>query len=219
MFDSIYNKCDSSPKKISCYCKRVVFKMSNGRPRRVIECCCVDCFQHLEWASARGGPTSPIIPTLSYWENDLIIERGEDLLEVVLLREKGKSLRLVSTCCHSTLMIDNPAYNGVIFMLFEEACNIQWDDPNISPYITRPAESRIFVNDFEIYRGKIPEFKGNPERIHLSCCPPYADKWASRSSPTLKYPKGETCQSLFMRVPKIILGLEEGKRIFNLNDC
>ena len=108
MFDSIYNNCDPSPKEISCLCGEAVFKMSNGRPRRVIECCCVDCFQHLEWASVKGGPQGPIIPTLSFWENDLVVEKGEDLLQVVLLREKGHSLRLVSTCCFSTLMIDNP---------------------------------------------------------------------------------------------------------------
>jgi len=61
MFDSIYNNCDPSPKKISCFCGEAVVKMSNGRPRRVTECCCVDCFQHLEWASVNGGPQVPII--------------------------------------------------------------------------------------------------------------------------------------------------------------
>ena len=71
-----------------------------------------------------GGPQLPTIPTLSYWENDLVVEKGENLLQVVLLREKGESLRLVSTCCHSSLMVDNPSYNGVMFMLFEEACRI-----------------------------------------------------------------------------------------------
>jgi len=49
MFDSIYNNCDPSPKKISCFCGEAGVKMSNGRPRRVTECCCVDCFQLLEW--------------------------------------------------------------------------------------------------------------------------------------------------------------------------
>ena len=117
--------------------------MINGRPRKVIECCCVNCFTHLECASMNGRHQIPTIPTLSYWENDLVVEKGENLLQVVLLREKGESLRLVSTCCHSTLMVDNPAYNGVMFMLFEEACRIKWDDMQISPYETRPAETRI----------------------------------------------------------------------------
>ena len=62
--------------------------------------------------------------------------KGEDLLQVVLLREKGHSLLSVSTFCFSTLMIDNPSYNGVMFMLFEEACRIQWDEMQKSPYQT-----------------------------------------------------------------------------------
>ena len=117
-----------------------------------------------------GGPQVPIIPTLSYWDNDIAVEKGEDLLQVVLLRGKGHSLRLVSTCCFSTLMIDNPSYNRVMFMLFEEAYRIQWDEMQKSPYETWPSEPRIFVKDFEASRGKLPEFNGDPDRIHQTCC-------------------------------------------------
>ena len=49
-------------------------------------------------------------------------------------------------------MLINPTYNGVMFMLFEEACRIQWDEMQKSPYETSPAESRIFVKDFEASR-------------------------------------------------------------------
>jgi len=146
------------------------------------------------------------------------LRREEGLLQVVLLREKGESLRLVSTCCHSTLMVDHPSYSGVMLMLFEEACRIQRDDMQKSPSETRPAESRIYTNDFDKSRGKLPEFNGDPEQIHQTCSP-YVDKWNSQTSPTLENRKGETCQSLFLRVPKINLGLEEGKRILNMSDC
>ena len=213
MFGSIYKNCDSSPKKISCFCGKVSFEMYNGRPRRVLECCCVDCFQHLEWASSKGGPPTPTIPTLSYWDNDLQIVKGEQLLQVVLLRAEGRSRRMISKCCYSTLMVDHPFYNRVMFMLFEDACKVQWDDFDKSPNITRPAESRIFVKDFEISRGKMPEFKGNQNRIHKSCCPPYVDNWNIKSSQYLDDPKGEKCQSIFERLPRIILGLEVGTRI------
>ena len=116
-------------------------------------------------------------------------------------------------------MLINPTYNGVMFMLLEEACRIHWDEMQKSPYEIRPAESRIYVKDFEASRGKLPEFNGDPERIHQTCCTRYVDKWNSLTSPSLENPKGETCQSLFTRVPKTILGLEEGKRIFNLSEC
>ena len=110
-------------------------------------------------------------------------------------------------------MVDNPAYNGVMFMLFEEACRIKWDDMQISPYETRPAESRIFVKDFEASRGKLPYFNGNSDRMHQTFWPTYVDSWKNRTSPTIEHTKSEKSQSLFARVTKIILGLEEGNHI------
>ena len=104
-------------------------------------------------------------------------------------------------------------------MLFEEACRSLWDDMQKSPYETRTAESRIFAKDFEVHCVRFPEFNGDHERIHQTYCPPYVDKWNSLTSPTIENPKGEKCQSLFTRVPKIILGFEEGKHIFHLSDC
>ena len=125
MFDKIYDNCNPTPKEIICKCGKVLIKMSNGRPRRVLECCCIDCYQHLEWASVMGGPEVPIIPTLSYWDNDVEVVRGEEHLKVALLREDGRSKRTTATCCFSTLMVDYPGYSGVMFMLFEEACRVK----------------------------------------------------------------------------------------------
>ena len=34
-----------------------------------------------------GGPDTPIVPTLSYWDNDIQIFHGEEHLKVVLIRE------------------------------------------------------------------------------------------------------------------------------------
>ena len=219
MFDKIYDNCDPTEKEISCQCGEVLIKMSHGRPRRVMECCCVDCYQHLEWASVMGGPKVPIVPTLSYWDNDIDVVRGEEHLRVVLLREDGRSKRTTATCCFSTLMVDHPGYHGVMFMLFEEACRIQDDDPDVPPTKTRPAESRIYFKDFDTSRGKLPEFGGDPSRVHQTCCPKYINGWNSKSSPTLENPSGEKIQSLFERIPQMILGLEEGKRILSRSDC
>ena len=68
------------------------------------------------------------------------------------------------------LMVDYQFYNGVMFMHFQEACKIQWDAPERHPRETRPAESRIFVKDFDTSRSALPEFGSNPERIHQTCC-------------------------------------------------
>ena len=166
-----------------------------------------------------GGPDVPIVPTLSYWDNDIEVVRGEEHLRVVLLREDGRSKRTTATCCFSTLMVDHPGYNSVMFMLFEEACMIQDDDPDVPPTKIRLAESRIYFKDFDTSRGKLPEFGGDPSRVHQTCCPKYINGWNSKSSPTLENPSGEKIQSLFERIPQMILGLEEGKRILSRSDC
>ena len=116
-------------------------------------------------------------------------------------------------------MVDHPGYNDVMFMLFEEACRIQDDDPDVPPTKTRPAESRIYFEDFDTSRGKLPEFGGDPGRVHQTCCPKYINGWNIKSSPTLENPSGEKIQSLFERIPQMILGLEEGKRILSRSDC
>jgi hypothetical protein len=219
MYYKIYENCNPAPKEIICKCGKVLIKMSNGKPRRVLECCCVDCYQHNEWASVMGGPNVPVIPTLSYWDNDIVVIRGEEHLKVVLLREDGRSKRTTATCCFSTLMVDHPYYSGVMFMLFEDACRVQQDEPDVSPTKTRPAESRIYLKDFDTSRGTLPEFRGDPTRVHQTCCPEYIKGWNRKSSPTLDNPSGEKIQALFERIPEMILGLDQGKRINNLKDC
>ena len=119
MYDKIYENCNPAPKEIICKCGEVLIKMSNGKPRRVLECCCVNCSQHLEWASIMGGPSVPILQTLSYWDNDIVIIRGEENLRVIVLRENGHSKRATAKCCFSTLMVDNPFYNDVMLKIFK----------------------------------------------------------------------------------------------------
>ena len=106
-----------------------------------------------------------------------------------------------------------------MFMLFEEAFRVQEDDPDVPPTKTRPAEARIYLKDFDTSYGALPEFRGDPARVHQICCPEYVKAWNSISSPTLDNPSGEKVQSLFERIPEMTLGLEEDKRILNPNDC
>ena len=116
-------------------------------------------------------------------------------------------------------MVDHSACSGVMFMLFEEAFRVQEDDPDVPPTKTLPAESRIYLKDFDTSHGALPEFRGDPARVHQICCPEYVKAWNSISSPTLDNPSGENIHSLFERIPEMILGLEEGKRITSRNDC
>ncbi len=103
--DELYNNCSSEPKEVTCFCGKTAFTIFNGRVRQVRECACNDCFQHLTWAYGLGGPKFPPISTISYWDNDFRMDRGEENLMVVMLRESGSSTRLGGKCCVSSLLV------------------------------------------------------------------------------------------------------------------
>ena len=205
--DELYDNCSSEPKEVTCFCGKTAFTIFNGRVRQVRECACIDCYQHLTWAHNLGGPEFPPILPISYWDNDVRMDRGEDNLMVVMLRESGRSRRLVAKCCHSTLMVDHINYKQLKFLLFENACKIPWDNETDPPSVTRPPSDRIFMRDWDDSRGKLPEFKGDPSRIEQGCCPPFTNKTNRQS---IDNPLGETCQSIFQRIPWYTLENDEG---------
>ena len=170
--DELYDNCSSDPKQVTCICGKVAFSIFNGRVRKARECACNDCYQHMKWCRAVGGPDVPPIPHGGYWDNDIQLDRGEENLMVVMLRESGRSRRLVAKCCYSTLIIDHPGYKQLSFLLFENACKIPWDNETDPPSVTRPPSDRIFMWDWYGSRGELPEFKGDPSRIDQGCCPP-----------------------------------------------
>ena len=90
-----------------------------------------------------GGPKAPAIQTSTYWDNDIIFEKGEKLLLLEKLKNSDKL----------TLIIDHPEYNQVIFNLFEYSCKIDGDEDKNPPSKTHPAVSRIFMKDWNDSRG------------------------------------------------------------------
>ena len=205
--DELYDKCSSASKEVKCFCGKAAFTVFNGRVRKARECACIECYQHLTWANSKGGPEVPSIIPLSYWDNDVRMDQGENNLIVVMLRESGKSKRLVAKCCYSTLMVDHIGYKRLRFLLFENACKIPWDNETAPPSVTRPPSDRIFMRDWDGSRGELPEFKGDPSRIDQGCCPPFTDKTNWQSIDNLF---GKTCQSIFQRVPWYTLEMDEG---------
>ena len=205
--DELYDDCNSDPKQVTCFCGEVAFTVFNGRVRMARECACNDCYQHMKWCRAVGGPDVPPIPHGGYWDNDIQLDRGEENLIVVMLREGGRSRRLVAKCCYSTLIIDHPGYKQLCFLLFENACKIPWDRETDPPSVTRPPIDRIYMKDWDDYRGKLPEFKGNPSRIRQEGFRLFSDE-ANRQS--INNPIGETLQNIFQRVPWYTLDINEG---------
>ena len=93
------------------------------------------------------------------------------------------------------------------YQLFENACRIPWDNETDLPSVTGPPSGRVFMRDWDESRGELPEFKGDPSRIDLGCCPSFTNK-TNRAS--IDNPMGETCQSLFQRLPWYSLEIDEG---------
>ena len=205
--DELYNSCNPDPKVVSCFCGKTAFTIFNGRIRMARECACIYCYQHAKWANSLGGPEVPPILSGGYWDNDLRVEKGEENMIVVLLKESGKSKRVVSRCCYSTLMIDHPAYNRIGFALFENACKIPWDNEIDPPSVTRPPSDRIFMKYWHKSRGVLPEFIGDPLRIDQGNTLPYTQ---NNNRQSIDNPMGETCQSLFSRLPWYTLEIDEG---------
>ncbi len=205
--DELYDNCSSDPKEVTCFCGRTAFTIFNGRVRKARECACIECYQHLTWANSKGGPEVPSIIPLSYWDNDVRMDQGENNLIVVMLRESGKSKRLVAKCCYSTLMVDHIGYKRLRFLLFENACKIPWDNETSPPSVTRPPIDRIYMKDWDDSRGELPEFKGDPSRIRQEGFRLFSDE-ANRQ--IINNPLGETVQDIFQRIPWYTLEIDEG---------
>ena len=199
--------------KLSCACGRCKITFAAPQNRLTMECACVDCYQHLGWAASQGGPACPQIPRLSYWANDLLEVTGEEHMKVFVLRDglgsaRGQSQRCVATCCHSTLLVDHPAYAGNVCMVFEHACSLSSD--------ALPIDARIYMCDWSESRGKLAA------SLPQGC--PVTDKGPSaaglsdgrfRNKPFQTAPpepcRGSTMQQLFSRLPTpTVLGLVEG---------
>merc|ERR1712098_12455 len=78
--------------ELCCVCGAVCLVLHHPVPRFRLECGCCDCRQALQWAQLQGGPLAPALPDLWYFANDLTI------------RDNGMSIRMVATCCFSTLL-------------------------------------------------------------------------------------------------------------------
>jgi hypothetical protein len=135
------------------------------------------------------------------------MDQGENNLIVVMLRESGKSKRLVAKCCYSTLMVDHIGYKRLRFLLFENDCKIPWDNETSPPSVTRPPIDRIYMKDWDDSRGKLPEFKGDPSRIRQEGFRLFSDE-ANRQ--IINNPLGETVQDIFQRIPWYTLEIDEG---------
>jgi hypothetical protein len=57
---------------------------------------------------------------LAYLTNDVRVCRGGNQLAFFRLRVDAPSVNCVSSCCHTTLMIEHPSYQGRAVLVFPE---------------------------------------------------------------------------------------------------
>lgn len=140
---------------VSCHCGKASIVFSNPKPRFSIECCCFDCIQKLEWCFAQRNVPNPTRapPTLCYVDNDIVSVTGEQNMNPYILRSNGRSTFIATSCCHSILAVDHPAYRGNTVMVFKEGCSQSLN-------FTEPKTGRIYVKDWDTVRYPLLPFEG-----------------------------------------------------------
>jgi hypothetical protein len=134
---------------LTCRCGAVEVRFNESKPRAGYGCCCVDCRQKCIWANAKGGPALPAAVLryekpleLRYMSNRFVMIKGEDNVDFFKLRDGCRSTNCVSTCCFTTLLVDNPGYQEKSVLIFPEICKLQTELP------LEPITFIGFANDF-----------------------------------------------------------------------
>jgi hypothetical protein len=128
---------------------------------------------------------------LYYFENDLaqLESHALSLLFTVKLRENGRTTRLVTKCCHSTLAIDHPYYEGNVICVHADACNLV--APHIQPLC------RIFTKDWDTsYDGEMPSATASLEDSEAMW-----KKFAGFIKRPVRETKGIRLQDIFAQLP------------------
>ena len=100
---------------ITCDCGELEVHFATTKPLLRLVCCCNDCNAVLHWAAWKSGrtfyPASQGIDKI-YLENSLKIVQGEERLRWVKITPETLCLRGVTTCCYSSLFVENLSILG-----------------------------------------------------------------------------------------------------------
>lgn len=178
--------------RVHCECGQTCVVLSDSGPKKAVECCCCDCRNAVIWCyeQRRQHPPKPtkVKPNLLYYfDNDIIrVEWNknkskpgndgakdgsttEELFQLMKLRLSGGSLRVVTKCCHSQMMVLHPLYFRNRIMIAPEACG-KIEFGNDSSSVTTEPELRMqskFWDDSKF--GPLPPF---PKEDVYTCSSP-----------------------------------------------
>ena len=166
---------------VTCTCGQCQLTFRNPVPRNHSECCCYDCRQKVEWATAQraaaGSSSTSFVPRVSnlyYIEDDIITARGEEHLRKFLLRKPSgavvpgtttpvSSPFIVATCCHSVMCVPATYYNDNYVAVIAEACTLCC--------IAMEAKIRYAIEEFPM-TASLPPYQGVGVQLqkHLFHC-------------------------------------------------
>jgi len=143
----------------------------------------------------------------TYWPNDLEVIRGKENLRGFLLREGMHSTRLVATCCHTTLMVDHPFYEGKVCLVFRDAQDLEKNCVLKNAIIDCPAQMRVFNRDLPADLAAIPCRDGGT--VFTGDEPDFLEQVTVKFDAFKEFTlttQGQTVQSLFEEVGVTTLG-------------
>lgn len=197
---------------VLCICGQVGLTF-HGTPLLALDCACCDCRQAREFEATLGGPPSKsALGRAVYLPNDVSTVSELDIttsFHLSHLRKEARSTRLVSSCCHSTLAVDHPAYGGKLVMVPRDSCNLQAKE--IAPL------ARIYLKDWPddeplppLEPPTLPTIRGDEpdlaERAEV-----YRTVFHSAKEPAPR--QGLSIQELFSALgPPSVLGLTKMER-------
>mmetsp|Transcript_27595 Transcript_27595/g.38388 ORF Transcript_27595/g.38388 Transcript_27595/m.38388 type:complete len:210 (+) Transcript_27595:52-681(+) len=132
---------------VVCTCGKTEVTVGKVRYRGL--CCCIDCDGAHQWAATKGGPQHTDIGSDSwYFENDILISKGEENIQFFNLEKGYPTIRLVTKCCYSTLMGSHPVYQKNVVIVYGRRLK---DKPDFEQRFC------IFTDDFsDEKKAKLP---------------------------------------------------------------
>eukprot|EP00092_Neocalanus_flemingeri_P011441 GFUD01012329.1.p1 GENE.GFUD01012329.1~~GFUD01012329.1.p1 ORF type:complete len:200 (+),score=62.30 GFUD01012329.1:52-651(+) len=161
------------PGHISCRCGEVSVHLATPSPVFRLQCGCCDCRQALQWAQLQGGPSAPEqLADLWYFQNDFSFVTGEEKTSWIKLREDGRSVRCVATCCYSTLLVHHPFYQNNVVMVMADVARMEVPHIDCAVRIYLKDLPRIKLQLLEPFAGVVIDKdnldeKGRSAREHM----------------------------------------------------
>lgn len=143
--------------RLSCQCGKLCVAFHDPKPRHRADCCCVECQESFDWVMKAGcQPCSiPRTKDLLYFTNDVSVEKGEDNLKWVIMRDEGTP-RFYADCCKTMLGMVHPTYNGTLVMCYNFPGAGIFSGVEMIPFDLRWFQYDLTLEELKAYPSDLP---------------------------------------------------------------